>query len=182
MRGSTSRATSRTARTSATCSTCSRRPTRRAIRQAGGRVRARRRICARLEAHCGRHAVLRQHRCSGPWAAASSASRSTIGSRREHMWPSGIEDLTAVVTWLKANVARYGGDPSKIFLWGHSAGAAHVADYVATRGNQRARCGGGRRHPHVRLLRSRQGSLGVEDLLRRRRVHIRRAFLAARAC
>ena len=38
------------------------------------------------------------------------------------------------MTWLKANVARYGGDPSKIFLWGHSAGAAHVADYVARAG------------------------------------------------
>src|SRR6185503_12724645 len=49
----------------------------------------------------------------------------------ESTWPSGIEDLTAAVAWLKANVARYGGDPSKIVLWGHSAGAAHVADYVA---------------------------------------------------
>jgi triacylglycerol lipase len=47
------------------------------------------------------------------------------------MWPSGIEDLTQVVSWLKSNVARYGGDPGKIFLWGHSAGAAHVADYLA---------------------------------------------------
>src|SRR6185503_17419147 len=56
-------------------------------------------------------------------------------------WPSGIEDLTAAVTWLKANVARYGGDPTKIVLWGHSAGAAHVADYIAAAARQRRDAG-----------------------------------------
>ncbi|HZF31916.1 MAG TPA: alpha/beta hydrolase, partial [Gammaproteobacteria bacterium] len=47
-------------------------------------------------------------------------------------WPSGIEDLAAAVAWLKTNIAQYGGDPRKIFLWGHSAGAAHVGDYLAS--------------------------------------------------
>jgi triacylglycerol lipase len=32
---------------------------------------------------------------------------------------------------LKSHVASYGGDPTKIYLWGHSAGAAHVGDYLA---------------------------------------------------
>jgi triacylglycerol lipase len=49
----------------------------------------------------------------------------------EHTWPSGIEDLASVVGMLRTNVARFGGDPGKIFLWGHSAGAAHAADYLA---------------------------------------------------
>jgi acetyl esterase/lipase len=49
----------------------------------------------------------------------------------EFQWPSGIEDMTRVMKWLKANIAQYGGDPGKIFLWGHSAGAAHAADYIA---------------------------------------------------
>ena len=48
-----------------------------------------------------------------------------------HKFPAGPEDLAAVVRWLKANVARYGGDPDKIVLSGQSAGAAHVAGYVA---------------------------------------------------
>jgi triacylglycerol lipase len=43
--------------------------------------------------------------------------------------------MAAIVSWLEANIARYGGDPSKIFFWGHSAGAAHVADYLATAAN-----------------------------------------------
>ena len=48
-----------------------------------------------------------------------------------HQFPAGPEDLAAVVRWLKDNVARYGGDPDRIVLSGQSAGAAHVAAYVA---------------------------------------------------
>ncbi len=48
-------------------------------------------------------------------------------------FPSGPEDLAAAVGWLRANVAQYGGDPDKIVLSGQSAGAAHVAAYVAHR-------------------------------------------------
>jgi triacylglycerol lipase len=32
---------------------------------------------------------------------------------------------------LKAHISEYGGDPQRIFLWGHSSGGAHVADYLA---------------------------------------------------
>ena len=46
-------------------------------------------------------------------------------------FPAGPEDLAQVVRWLKDNVARYGGDPGRIVLSGQSAGAAHVAGYVA---------------------------------------------------
>ena len=45
-------------------------------------------------------------------------------------WPAGAQDLASAIAWTRANIARYGGDPSRIFLWGHSAGANHVADYV----------------------------------------------------
>lgn len=48
-----------------------------------------------------------------------------------NQFPSGVEDLTALVEWLRANVAEHGGDPAKIVLAGQSAGAAHVANYVA---------------------------------------------------
>lgn len=48
-----------------------------------------------------------------------------------HPWPAGSEDVAAAVSWLRANVAAYGGDPGRIFLLGQSAGAVHVAGYVA---------------------------------------------------
>jgi acetyl esterase/lipase len=69
----------------------------------------------------------------GLWAVGQELVGVTMNYRLapESTWPSGIEDMTAAVAWLKTNVARFGGDPSKIVLWGHSAGAAHVADYVA---------------------------------------------------
>jgi acetyl esterase len=45
-------------------------------------------------------------------------------------WPAGAKDVGGVVTWAKANSARFGGDPNRIILIGHSAGASHVAGYV----------------------------------------------------
>ena len=45
-------------------------------------------------------------------------------------WPAARDDLSAAIQWVRANIARHGGDPERIFLWGHSAGAVHVADYV----------------------------------------------------
>jgi triacylglycerol lipase len=46
------------------------------------------------------------------------------------VWPAQAEDVGLVIAWLKANGARYGGDPGRIFVIGHSAGATDVASYV----------------------------------------------------
>jgi acetyl esterase/lipase len=46
-------------------------------------------------------------------------------------WPAAAEDLGAAVKWTADNVASRGGDPKRIFLMGHSAGAVHVATYVS---------------------------------------------------
>ncbi|HTY48651.1 MAG TPA: nuclear transport factor 2 family protein [Steroidobacteraceae bacterium] len=69
----------------------------------------------------------------GVWAADHGLVGITIDYRLapRWQWPSGIEDLSALVAFLKKHAAEYGGDPQKIFLWGHSAGGSHVADYVA---------------------------------------------------
>lgn len=48
----------------------------------------------------------------------------------EAMWPSGAEDIGAMIKWARDNAARFGGDPTKIFLMGHSAGATHVGSYI----------------------------------------------------
>ena len=38
-------------------------------------------------------------------------------------FPAFLRDNATAVAWTKANIARYGGDPRRIFLMGHSAGA-----------------------------------------------------------
>ena len=44
----------------------------------------------------------------------------------ESPWPGGAEDFGLAIAWVRANVARHGGDPDAIFAIGHSAGGTHV--------------------------------------------------------
>jgi triacylglycerol lipase len=46
-------------------------------------------------------------------------------------WPAAVEDMGAAVRFVADNSKIYGADPARIFLMGHSAGATHVATYVA---------------------------------------------------
>jgi triacylglycerol lipase len=68
----------------------------------------------------------------GLWAASKGLVGITVNYRLapQFPYPAGVEDLTRVVAWVKAHAKQYGGDPARVFLWGHSAGAAHVADYI----------------------------------------------------
>ena len=45
----------------------------------------------------------------------------------EVRYPTFLEDGAAAVRWVRANVARHGGDPDRIVLAGHSAGAYNAA-------------------------------------------------------
>jgi acetyl esterase/lipase len=49
----------------------------------------------------------------------------------EFPWPAAGEDLHAAVRYVVDHVTSYGGDPNRIYLMGHSAGAYHVATYMA---------------------------------------------------
>lgn len=42
-------------------------------------------------------------------------------------WPSGPQDVVAVVQWIRQHASEFGADPGRIVLMGESAGAAHVA-------------------------------------------------------
>lgn len=41
-------------------------------------------------------------------------------------FPAMLEDTAAAVAWTRENIARHGGDPDRIVLMGHSAGAYNV--------------------------------------------------------
>jgi acetyl esterase/lipase len=46
-------------------------------------------------------------------------------------WPAGAEDIATAVRWVTDRIAEHGGNPARIYLMGHSAGAVHVATYVS---------------------------------------------------
>jgi acetyl esterase/lipase len=46
-------------------------------------------------------------------------------------WPATVEDLGTAVRFVSDNIGTYGGKADRVFLMGHSAGATHVATYVA---------------------------------------------------
>jgi triacylglycerol lipase len=57
-------------------------------------------------------------------------------------WPAGAEDLAAVVEWVSDKIAERGGNPARIYLMGHSAGAVHVASYVSHPNFHKVKSGG----------------------------------------
>ncbi len=52
----------------------------------------------------------------------------------QHLFPTGFEDCMRAVAWVHRNIAAHGGDPSSIFVGGHSAGAHYAALLGANRG------------------------------------------------
>ena len=69
----------------------------------------------------------------GLWAARAGCIGVTMTYRLAPAapWPAGSEDVAAAVRYLHASSERWGGNANGIFLMGQSAGAVHVAGYVA---------------------------------------------------
>jgi acetyl esterase/lipase len=48
----------------------------------------------------------------------------------EFKYPAATEDVASAVEWVRSNIERFGGDPRRVFVMGHSAGACHVGLYA----------------------------------------------------
>jgi acetyl esterase/lipase len=55
----------------------------------------------------------------------------------KNRWPAQIVDVKRAIAWVRANIERYGGDPSFIAITGGSAGG-HLAGLAAVTGNDPA--------------------------------------------
>ena len=51
-----------------------------------------------------------------------------------NLYPTQEQDVAAAVDWIGAHIANYGGDPGRIFLWGHSSGGSTIAGYASNPG------------------------------------------------
>lgn len=58
----------------------------------------------------------------------------------EHAFPAFMHDAARAVAWSRANAERLGGDPGRVYVMGHSAGA-HIAALLATDGRYLADAG-----------------------------------------
>ena len=50
-----------------------------------------------------------------------------------NVFPTGYEDTLQGIAWVYNNAARYGGDPERLFVSGHSAGGHYAALMAVTR-------------------------------------------------
>jgi acetyl esterase/lipase len=68
----------------------------------------------------------------GAWAARNGmvGINMTYRLAPQDPWPAAQQDIAGGLAWARAHAAEYGGDPNRIFLMGHSAGASHVANYM----------------------------------------------------
>jgi acetyl esterase/lipase len=73
------------------------------------------------------------------WAGEALARRGLVVVIPDYrLWPSVrldgfMQDAAHAVAWTEAHASEYGGDPSSLFLMGHSAGA-HIGALLATDG------------------------------------------------
>ncbi len=69
----------------------------------------------------------------GFWAAHHGMIGVNITYRLapQHPWPAGSDDVSLAVKWVRENIAAHGGDLNRVYVMGQSAGAVHVAGYVA---------------------------------------------------
>ena len=45
----------------------------------------------------------------------------------QHVFPAGFDDCADAVVWVLRHIAQHGGDPSRVFVGGHSAGGHYAA-------------------------------------------------------
>ena len=64
------------------------------------------------------------------WAVENGMVGVLMQRRPGEIWDDPAKDIGKVVQWVEQNIARYKGDPGRVFMWAQSAGNVPVGTYV----------------------------------------------------
>ena len=66
----------------------------------------------------------------GRWAVKNDMIAVTMQRHPGANWDDGGKDISTMIQWLEANIARYKGNPDRMFIWAHSAGNGPLGIYI----------------------------------------------------
>jgi triacylglycerol lipase len=66
----------------------------------------------------------------GRWAVKNDMIGVTMQRHPGENWDDGGKDISAMIQWLQNNIAKYGGNPNRMFIWAHSAGNGPLGVYI----------------------------------------------------
>lgn len=66
----------------------------------------------------------------GRWATRNGMVGVLVQRHPGANWDDGGRDISMAVDWIRDNIAKYKGDPNRMFIWAHSAGNGPLGVYV----------------------------------------------------
>jgi hypothetical protein len=66
----------------------------------------------------------------GRWATKNGMVGVNMQRHASPTWDGGAKDISAMLQWVEANIAKYHGNPQRMFIWAHSAGNMPLGTYI----------------------------------------------------
>ncbi len=66
----------------------------------------------------------------GRWATKNGMVAVLMQRHPGANWDDGGRDISVMIQWLQHNIAKYKGNPGRMFLWAHSAGNGPLGTYI----------------------------------------------------
>jgi triacylglycerol lipase len=64
------------------------------------------------------------------WAAKNGMVGVNVQRHGGANWDDGGKDISLMIQWVEANIAKYKGNPERMFIWAHSAGNGPLGTYI----------------------------------------------------